>query len=388
MPLNLDRACLEFAFSSCHRSQLRRAFNRPHGLAALAILLSLLVVVLGTLAVGSTIVAVRATKERDQLRQDLRLATLGMDNFVETVVAKSKPPKQETLQPAIDYYKKFADAHASDKKMLSELASAKFHMAGLQAKLGSKEAADSMFQGVLALDELAGDTSADPASFPSLQDGALKLTTPVEWFMVKGADRAYQIQLVVAINRAKGTYEILSKKHPASVPFRDNYSALLKAFALIESQLPNGKELSLDAWLKARDVLETLIREQPNNADYQARLAESLLNAARMQKDKEAEQAAANLKRAVEVREQMLAAKPDDKQSQQDLNSAKRELERLATAKKPEAAEAKEATAAADDTKPEAADKPAEEPAAAEPAPTDAAAAKTEAAAAEAAPTP
>jgi len=303
-------------------------------------------------------------------------------------VVNSKPPKKEILQPAIDYYKAFSEAHAADKKMLPEVASARFHLAALQAKLGSKDAAKTMFDGVLALDELSADATADPNTFPSLQDSALKLTTPIEWFMVKGADRAYQMQLVVALNRAKGTYENLSNKHPASIPFRDNYSALLKGSALIQSQMPNGKEASLDAWLKARDILEALVREQPNNVDYQARLAESLLNAARGQKDKDAQQATANLERAVEVREQMLAAKPDDKQLQQDLNSAKRELERMATAKKAEAGKAKQATAAAEDNKPEAADQPAEAPAAAEPAATDAAAAKTENSAAEAGPTP
>jgi len=387
MLCNLDRACREFHLTYCHPSRRGAALHRPRGLATVAILLSLLVVVLGTLAVGSTIVAVRAAKERDHARQDLRRATGGMDTFVESVVVNSKPPKKEILQPAIDYYKAFANAHAADKKMLSEVASANFHMAALQAKLGSKDAAKTMFDGVLALDELSADPSADPNTFPSLQDSALKLTTPIEWFMVKDADRAYQLQLVMALGRAKGTYESLSNKHPASVPFRDNYSALLKGSALIQSQMPNGKEASLDAWLKARDVLEALVREQPNNADYQARLAESLLNAARGQKDKDAQQATANLERAVEVREQMLAAKPDDKQLQQDLNSAKREHERMATAKKAEAGKAKPATTAAEDKRPEAADQPAEAPAAAEPAATDAAA-KTENAAAEAGPTP
>lgn len=388
MPRNLDRACREFRLTCCHPGRSGAALHRPRGLAAVAILLSLLVVVLGTLAVGSTIVAVRAVKERDEARQDLRRAATGIDAFVESVVVNSKPPKKEILQPALDYYKEFSDAHAADKKMLSEVASAKFHMAALQAKLGSKDAAKTMFDGVLALDELSADASADPNSFPSLQDSALKLTTPIEWFMVKGADGTYRMQLIMALGRAKGTYESLSNKHPASVPFRDNYSALLKGSALIQSQLPNGKEASLDAWLKARDVLEALVREQPNNVDYQARLAESLLSAARGQKDKDIAQATANLERAVEVREQMLAAKPDDKQLQQDLNSAKRELERMATAKKPEAGKAKEATAAAEDKKPEATDQPAEAPAAAEPAATDAAAAKTENAAAEADPTP
>jgi membrane protein involved in colicin uptake len=105
---------------------------------------------------------------------------------------------------------------------------------------------------------------------------------------------------------------------------------LLKSAALMQSQVPNGRKQSLESWLKARDVLETLVRDQPANKDYQVRLAESLVNAARSQRtDKENEKAAANLKRAIEVREQLVAANPDDKALKQDLTTAQRDLERL-----------------------------------------------------------
>jgi hypothetical protein len=345
------------------------------GGAALTILLSLLVVALGTLAVGSTIVAMRAVAERDRAKQDFAKAVRGLDATIEVVATNTKPVKKELLQPALDYYQQFAQSHADDKKMLAELASARFHTAALQAKLGSKEGVAAMSAGLNNFEELTKDQTADPATFPSLQDSALKVATPVEWFMVKGADQGYAMQLMMGINRATTAYEGLSKKYPTSVSFRDNYSALLKGSALLQGQLPNGRERSLTSWLKARDVLETLVRDQPASADFQTRLAESLLNAGRMQKSaKEIELAQANFKRAVEVREQMAAADPDNKTYQTDLSAAKRELDR---AKPTDAAKASEP--AKDDAKPAedkeaaptqvAADAPPAEPAPAESAP-------------------
>jgi hypothetical protein len=369
---------------SCHSSSYSSSHSESRrGRAALTILLSLLVVALGTLAVGSTIVAMRAIAERDKAKQDFAKATRGLDATIEVVAANTKPVKKELLQPALDYYQQFAQSHADDKTMLAELASARFHTAALHAKLGSKEGVAAMTAGLNNFEQLTKDETADPATFPSLQDSALKVATPVEWFMVKGADQAYGMQLMMGINRATTAYEGLSKKYPTSVSFRDNYSALLKGSALLQGQLPNGRERSLASWLKARDVLETLIRDQPANTDFQTRLAESLLNAGRMQKSaKEIELAQANFKRAVEVREQMAAAEPDNKTFQQDLNAAKRELDR---AKPTEAAKAAEP---AKDDKPAenkeaaptqvaadaaAADAPPPEPAPAEPAPADAA---------------
>lgn len=318
--------------SSCRDASRLGRTSRPRGVSLVTILVSLLVVALATIAVGSTIVAKRAIEARDRAKQDLAQASRGFDDLV-VAAAAIKPVKRELLQPAVDYYQKFVQSHAGDKQMRAELASANFHLAALHAKLGSKDGVAAMSQGLTELDDLARDPAVDPLIIPSLQDCALKVTTPIEWFMVKGADRTYAVQLVVAINRARGTYDELSRKFPQIAGFRDNFSALLKATAMLEGQLPNGSAKSLESWLKTRDVLETLVRDQPANKDYQVRLAESLVSAARLQKSaKENDKAADNLKRAIEVREQLAAAYPDDKTVKQDLTVAKRDLEKLAAA--------------------------------------------------------
>jgi tetratricopeptide (TPR) repeat protein len=294
------------------------------------VLVSLLVVALATIAVGSTIVAKRASEARDRAKRDFAAASAGYDALVVAVATNVKPARKELLQPALDYYQKFTQSHAGDKDMLCELATAKFHMAALHAKLGSKEGVTAMTQGLGDLYEMTKVENADPASFPSLQDSALKVTTPFEWFRVKEIDQKYALQMTVAINRATDLYTSLAKKYPQHVPFRDNQSALLKSAALLQSQLPGASGRSLESWLRARDILETLVRDQPTNKDYQVRLAESLVNAARMQRTaKENEKATANLNRAIEVREQLAAANPDDKAIKQDLTVAKRDLERL-----------------------------------------------------------
>jgi hypothetical protein len=325
-------------------------------MSLLTVLLSLLVVALTTIAVGSTVVAMRAADQRDRAKQDFAQASEGFDELVVAVATTVKPPRKELLQSAMDYYQAFIQAHAKDKQMLPEVASARFHLAALHAKLGSKEGVASMQLGLADLDEIAKDENLDPTTFPSLQDCALKVATPVEWFMVKDADNSYQAGLVMSIARAKTTYEKMSKKYPADANLRNNYAALLKGTALIQGQQPGGRKKSLESWLQTRDVLETLVRDQPAVRDYQVRLVESLTNAARAQKtEKEFDQATANMQRAVAVREQMAAAEPDNKTLQQELTTAKRELERMKPAEAPAAstadktAEAAPATAAKPD---------------------------------------
>jgi tetratricopeptide (TPR) repeat protein len=331
-----------------------RSANRA-GLSLSIVLLSLLVVALATIAVGSTVVAMRAAEQRDRAKQDLAQASDGFDDLVVAVATTVKPPRKELLQPAIDYYQAFIQSHAADKKMLPELASARFHLAALQAKLGNKDGAASMALGLADLDEFVKDEELDPATIPSLQDGALKVATPVEWFMVKDADRKYATGLVMTLARALSTYGTLSKKYPSDVNLRNNHAAVLKGWALIQSQMPGGSPKSLQAWLDARDVLETLVRDQPAVQDYQVRLVESLTNAARVQKtNKEIDQATTNMQRAVAVREQMAAAQPDNKTLQQELTTAKRELERMKPSEAPAAATAEKTAEAppADGAKP------------------------------------
>lgn len=325
-----------------------RAGCRRAGLSLLSVLVSLLIVALATIAVGSTVVAMRAAEQRDRAKQDFAEASDGFDELVVAAATTVKPPRKELLQPAVDYYEKFVQTHAADKKLLPEVASARFHLAALHAKLGSKEGVEAMALGLGDLDEIAKQEAPDLATFPSLQDCALKVATPVEWFMVKDADSQYGTRLVLCLSRAMGTYSALSRKYPDDVNLRNNHAAILKGWALIQGQLPGGRPRSLESWLKARDILETLVRDQPAVQDYQVRLVESLANAARIQKtDKVLDQATANMQRAVAVREQMAAAQPDNKTLQQELTTAKRELERMKPAEAPAAA---------------AADKPAEAP--------------------------
>jgi tetratricopeptide (TPR) repeat protein len=301
-----------------------------------SIFVSLLLMATITLSVGSTIVALRTARERDLAREDFAKCSRAFDETVVAVASNSKlkgpalePTRKELLQPALDYYQAFVRSHAADPKMLAERVSAQFHMAGLLVKLGSKNGVTSLTQGIADLNQLK-DSDLDPETFPSLQACALKVAAPIDWVMVKGADQVYALTLIIAISRAINTYQALSQKYPQVVSFRDDFSALLKASAMLQSQRPERRHEALASWLKARDALETLVRDRPANVDYQTRLAESLTTAARMQKTAgETDKAAANLQRAVAVREQMAAAHPDDNSLKQELTTVKRDLEKL-----------------------------------------------------------
>jgi hypothetical protein len=301
-----------------------------------SIFVSLLLMATITLSVGSTIVALRTLRERDLAREDFARSARAFDDVVAAVASNSKlkgpalePTRKELLQPALDYYQAFVKSHAADPKMLPERVSAQFHMAGIYVKLGSKDGVSKLTQGLTDLSQLK-DSDLDPETFPSLQACALKVASPIDWVMVKGADQIYALSLVVTINRAINTYQGLSQKYPQVVSFRDDYSALLKASAMLEAQRPDHRQEAIASWLKARDALETLVRDRPANVDYQIRLAESLTTAARMQKTAgETDKAAANLLRAVAVRELMAAAHPDDNTLKQELTTVKRDLEKL-----------------------------------------------------------
>jgi alkyl sulfatase BDS1-like metallo-beta-lactamase superfamily hydrolase len=76
--------------------------------------------------------------------------------------------------------------------------------------------------------------------------------------------------------------------------------------------------------------LESLVRDEPANADYQNRLVEALVGAANLQRKKdENDKAIANYQRAVEVRQKMVDANPDDKSLADDLAKLKSSLEKI-----------------------------------------------------------
>lgn len=311
------------------------------------VITSLLIVGLLTLTAASVMVALKSIDERDQAEKKLAQVSGAFNKLARSydnlaiAMVNVKPLKPEALQPFIDHYQGFVASHGNDADLVSELISARLHLAALLVKLKSKEGAIHLNTAMVDLAKLSDKPELDPAAIPSLQGCTLRVTAPIDWAMVKGADQAYYITLLLAIQQAQSSYQKLSGKFPNVITFRDDLSAALKVLALIKSQLPNGKEHALPLWVQGITVNETLVRDQPQNADYNARLVECLVNAARIQKDREGEREAAltNLKRAIEVRQQQATATPDDKTLPKEVEKLQAELAKVEAAPPPKAAE-------------------------------------------------
>jgi tetratricopeptide (TPR) repeat protein len=304
--------------------------------------ISLVIVVLATISVASTFVAVRATEARKRALDDLASASKAIDRAAIVATShkdlkglKMDPLRKELLQPALEYYQGYVAAHAGDKQLSPEVAKAHFFVAGIQAKQGSMKSVPALNQGVTYLDKMH-KAKMDPETFPSLQDTAMKLAPPNEWMILKGAAfsdmRTHGTKLFFALSGAIMTFEDLNKAYPQAVRPRDELSAMLKYSAMMRSSLGQRNQ-AINNWLAAQRLLETLVRDQPANDAYKARLAEALVGAGRLQKAaKDTAAAIESYQRAVEVREQLAAAKPDDKTLADELAAAKTELEKLKAA--------------------------------------------------------
>lgn len=322
-------------------------------------LLSFFVVAAILVAVGSTFVALRATKERDRLQQDFAESDKAVDGLVLAAATNSRlkgpvsaDARKEIFAPAISYYQHLLSTHGQDPEHLDEAAAAAYQLAGLQAKSGAGACVSSLSAGldnVRMMDEQGYDVSR----FPSLNATALKMTTPMEWGIMKDTSMAAHAGgLLMTFQVANGLLFQLAAKHPESTVFRDDLAGLLRVSATLQSNLPPRIPFAITAWKDATAQLESLLRDQPTNADFQARLVESLLGAANLQKRAgETEEAIASFKRAVEVREQMVAANPDDKALAEELAKIKGDLEKLQAAgtPKPEAGTAESAAATAEE---------------------------------------
>ncbi len=304
------------------------------------ILLSMLFLVLATIAVASTIVAKRSLDERDRMREDLLAATAAIDETI-AAAATSSPLKgaaaessrKAIFEPALAYYQKYLQAHDKDKKALAQKAAAHLHLATIQAKVGSKESIISLKTGLERMSDLAKDPNVDPASFPSVQASVLKLVNQSDWLGVKGVPpgemQALGLGLLLGTETGIDACQKMATQYPDAISFRDDVAGLRRVLASLQPLIGRNKE-ALISWLGARDALETLVRDRPADADYKTRLAESLVAAAKLQKSaKQLDEAAANYKRAVEVRKQLAEANPDDKSLQQELTTLQRELEKL-----------------------------------------------------------
>lgn len=302
-----------------------------------------LLVGLAAISAGSTTWALRVTEERDRAKEDFARSSTAINQIVVAAANSGKlkgaaaaKDREAILNPALTYYQEISKSHEDDEQMRPEVASAQLHAAALEAKLGSAECIETLNGGLRRLNEMINSGEFGAESFPGFQDHVLRITAPTEWFTIKTSDpMAHAMGLFFAIQNAQGTYRDLTKKFPESVAFRDDLTALLKSTAMLLTAI-NRQPGALNAWLEACDVLETLVRDQPSNADFQARFAESLANAAKIQQNTgEPDKAIANYERAVKVREKLAEANPQDKSLAQEVTKLQGDLERARTVKAP-----------------------------------------------------
>ncbi|HEV3021508.1 MAG TPA: hypothetical protein VGX76_03550, partial [Pirellulales bacterium] len=194
----------------------------------MTILLSLVLVAMATISVGSTVVAVRMAKERAIARQNFSDAQETIDKYTTAVLANDKlkgnleSARKEMLKPALDYYQKFVQTNSNDESALRELTAAQFRLAALQAKAGSKsEVPVALNKGIAYLKKL-DKTTVDPQTFPSLQNCAMKLVPPAEWVSLQNISPADMLGLTMAVEGAIGTFGALAKEHPQVISFRDD----------------------------------------------------------------------------------------------------------------------------------------------------------------------
>jgi tetratricopeptide (TPR) repeat protein len=356
------------------------------GISTMAVLASLLIVALATVSVASTLVALRAANERDQLKEDYAGATRVIDQYIMTISSNNKLKgtsmealRNDLYQPAFDYYEQYVKSHPNkgpgsklenlktwvtggDKQSMPHLADAHFHLAGLLAKRGSSDSLIEINEGLRLINAMKAE-NFDPSTYPSFQQSALRYTMPTEWFTFKNVSgegaRDKLVVVVMAFDGTALTYEELKKAHPDVVSFRDDIAGASRIPGTMFG-FANANARSAVAWQKAVDNLDSVVRDRPSDMEYKVRLAEALAALASRQKSmRKTEEAMANYQRVIDLREQIVAANPDDTTRKSELTTAKRDLERL-KATKPEKKAEPPAEAAASATEPAATPAPTE----------------------------
>ncbi len=337
-------------------------------------LVTLVVVALLTMAIVAGLVAVRADRLSKQAEEnlaksqkDFALANQMIDRSLVNLMADSRVKdsvklREQLLKPYLDYYQAFIGAHTGDERYLGEISTAHFHIAALQAKLRAKGAIASLGQGVSFLNQLK-NSGADPTTLPSVQESAFQFTAPGDWNPVRDANAQAEVMgMLMTFGAANSTIDSLVAEYPQVPSFRNDQAGLGRTVGtlttLMSAVAPADMREQLRgqgqaAWLKTRNALESLAKEQPNNVDYKTRLIEALVALGKAQRSKSRDEAIANYTRAVELREQLAAGAPTDEALKKELESLKGDLERM-KASRPAAKAAPAEKAAANDAAPPA----------------------------------
>ncbi len=336
-----------------HPAELRTWRGERRGISIVAILVSLLIVVLGTLAAASTFVALRATKAREQAEADFARASAAIDEMVMAAASsedlqsfKMAKTRRELLKPAVAYYEAYEQAYVNDEVPPLTLPSDQFHLAGLQALQGSNKSVPALAAAMRSIDKLRA-AKVDPDTYPSLQDCAMSIAPPQAWIMLKGASmqemKDHPLQLFFGLNGAIAQYMQVNREFPEAIGPREELASLLTYSGALQAQGGRRTE-GLAQMDQAREHLESLMASQPGNPEYQTRMADlCMLVGAAQKAQKDLDAATASYDKAIQLREALSAANPDDKDLAAQLEAAKKELEKLKSAAPAKVAAAPEA---------------------------------------------
>jgi len=352
-----------------------RSHAPRRGISLVAILVSIVIVLLATAATLSTLVARRAIAERDRATEDFEKAFGTIDEIVRAAAAsndlkgfKMMATRESLLNPALNYYQAYAQAHLNDDPPIPAVVDAQLHAAGLQAKLGSMKSTDSITQSMQYYGKL-NKAKVDPETYPSMIGTTMKIAQPSDWMVLKG--RRLRRSAEAWIQAADGD------QHGG----RD-FPRYLQGFSSSDppSRGPGGPAGGLGHAARAVPPRQGSTRpghssdcghgdpgprsagrggiQEPVGPDLGQRRATA-------ENTKDIPAAKASYQKAIEIREQQIAASPDDKALASELETAKTELAKLPAVEQAAApAEPAAEGAPADAAPAEAAAAPAEEPAA------------------------
>lgn len=327
--------------NSSSRSYQRCPSSR-RGISISTILVSLLIVVLAVLAGASTVVALRATKARQKAEEDFARSQATLDALVKEIANhpelkgfKMLKLRDSLLKPALAYYESYVQAHAADEVPPLNAPAAQFRVAGLHAKMGSGKSVPALASALVMIDKLR-QAKLDPDTYPSMQECAMGIAAPEEWIMLKGASmkemQAHAPKLVFGLGGAMVQYGQINREFPQAIRPRDELAQIYMYSGALQARAGRRKE-GLAQLGQSRTYLEGLVREQPGNSDFQRRLADVCMiigDTEKRQKNNEA--ATAAFEKAVEVREALAAANPDDQEMAEQLAAAKKSLDSVKSA--------------------------------------------------------
>jgi type II secretory pathway pseudopilin PulG len=312
------------------------------GMSLIAILVTLVIVVLATISVASTFVAVRATEQRQRATEDLAQASKVIDHALITAANrkelqgfKMSKTRREFLDPMVDYYVSYIEAHKDDPVPTAEVGRAHFRLAGTYAKLGSLKSVPALNAGHVYLNDML-EAGIDPETFPRVTEYAMGVAEPTEWIRLRGASmkemQSHGFKLLVAISQSIITFEEILLVHPDAVIPREEIATVLGYSAAMQGSV--GRRFpAVGLWSQARDVLESLVRDQPENAEYKSRLADILIALGKLQGAiKKESEAIASYDKAVGILMELAAADPDNETIAANLESSTKELEKLRAA--------------------------------------------------------